>query len=366
MIDRVFEAYGTELAALGGLALLLLVGLALRRPKRAPAVEQIEETQETIEPETEQPEHIEFVDDSTSALLSDLLGLALDDPRLDFEFDEEHASVVEEVGNSLPRLVMERQYLPRKPLVLPQLLRAVGDESSSQQDLAKIITQDPVLTADVLRIVNNPLYRTTKVPIESVSRAVVQIGVEGLKSLVSVSIMQPVFQVPKGVFDNFANIIWELAELSALAAQEYARAMRIDSPFKAHLLAMIRCISDTVLFRFSIDMYAQTGGLQPHPDALVQTLTNNADDVTRLLVEEWQLAEEFRHAADEYCAQGSVNELGGLAAALYYGRLAGGAALLARHAWIEAQNVPPILVRKGLPEDLALVISDRLVAQEQT
>ena len=63
---------------------------------------------------------------------------------------------------------------------MPQLLRAVRDPSVGSGALGSIIAQDPVLAGDALRLANSSYYRTTSKPIETIQRAVVICGTDGL------------------------------------------------------------------------------------------------------------------------------------------------------------------------------------------
>ena len=50
------------------------------------------------------------------------------------------------------------------------------------------------------------LYRTSREPVDSLDRAVQTLGIDGLRGLMAVAILQPVFRLPRGYFDNFADV----------------------------------------------------------------------------------------------------------------------------------------------------------------
>ena len=89
---------------------------------------------------------------------------------------------------------LAERYFPRRPLLMPRLMAAVRDPASAATRLADIIAQDPVLAGDVLRLANSAWYRVTRDPVETLQRAVIVCGTDGLQSLASLALMQPVFR----------------------------------------------------------------------------------------------------------------------------------------------------------------------------
>lgn len=73
--------------------------------------------------------------------------------------DPAQAAVLAAVGAALDHVDLRPQLLPRRPQLLPQLMRAVNDPDASGRGIAAIIAQDPALAANLLRIANSALYR---------------------------------------------------------------------------------------------------------------------------------------------------------------------------------------------------------------
>jgi HD-like signal output (HDOD) protein len=246
-------------------------------------------------------------------------------------------------------------------MVLPQLLRAVRSDETSKQELVQIIMQDPVITGDVLKMANSSYYRISAEPVETIGRAVVVLGMDGLKSLISASVMQPVFQVPKGYFDDFSKIVWEHAFHSALGAQIYARKTRSCDSFTAHLLGLVTSISYIVLFRLGIDVYTGFPGILPRTEVFVRIMDESAGRITLLIAEDWQLGPHIVGALKEYLDATPVNRMSPLARALYFGSLGGAGALLCHHRLMKEEKVLAIMVDKGLDEEVAQAIWQPLI-----
>ncbi len=73
--------------------------------------------------------------------------------------------------------------LPAVPKTLSEVLHRLDDIATSAHTLEEIITQDPVLTAKILKIANSPYYGLSG-GVNSISKAVVVLGVEEIRNLV--------------------------------------------------------------------------------------------------------------------------------------------------------------------------------------
>jgi HD-like signal output (HDOD) protein len=127
--------------------------------------------------------------------------------------------------------------LPRLPAVLPQLLRLLKSDSADGTKLAQLIGRDPVLVGEVMRVTKSAHYRTLK-PIVSLQHAVVLLGQEGLRQMVTQHVMKPILQAGAGMFGYAAGQrLWDHAERSAHASMFLARGQ--GDPFEAYLAGVV-------------------------------------------------------------------------------------------------------------------------------
>ena len=109
---------------------------------------------------------------------------------------------------TLKAAATDERFLPRRPLLLPRLLRATSDDDSSQREIADIISGDPALVGSLLKLANSPLYRTPGQAVESVDRAVALLGLGGVRSLVTVALVRPLFRGDDNQLGRFVETIW--------------------------------------------------------------------------------------------------------------------------------------------------------------
>ena len=73
----------------------------------------------------------------------------------------EHDQIVAAALAAIGDAGTQRRYAPRRPHLLPQLMRAVNDEDVSRRELVAIIARDPSLVGSLLKMANSAFYRVT-------------------------------------------------------------------------------------------------------------------------------------------------------------------------------------------------------------
>jgi len=234
-----------------------------------------------------------------------------------------------------------RRLAPRRPSLLPQLIRTANDDAAPRRELAAIIRRDPSLVGSLLEMANSSFYRVTERPVESIDRAVVLLGSEGIRSLIAAAAMQPIFRIAAGPFPQFAQTVWEHAWRSANAAVVHAAMAERADPFAAELLSLVWGLADVVLFRAVLERYetaAARGRLRPDP-GVIAVLESHSVRVARRIGAGWELSEGSLGALE----QGEpATPLG---RSLRFGRVVGALAVLRINGVIDeataAASLPP-------------------------
>ncbi len=301
---------------------------------------------------------IPYADQAMELMVLEVYRKAFGTTNFNYVVLGEHETVMSAVRESLSGAVGQREYFPRKPLIVPRLLAAIKNSETSLKELVGIIMQDPVLTGDVLRMANSPFYRIGKESIDTLGRAVLVLGMEGLRSLVASTVMQPVFQVPRGYFEQFSVTVWSLAQRAALGAQSYARVTRECDGFSAHLLCLLYYLGYIVLFRLTVATYQQASGSLPRAEVFTRLIDERADILAGLIAKEWELPMPMRDAIAEHAARSAIGSMSPLARALYFGRLCGIASLMEEEFDQEPAELLALLERKGLSAEQAQALWD--------
>ncbi|MBB4133313.1 HDOD domain-containing protein [Xanthomonas sp. 3075] len=240
-------------------------------------------------------------------------------------------AVLEAVGASLEHVDLRPQLLPRRPHLLPQLMRAVNDPDASGRGIAAIIAQDPALAANLLRIANSALYRPQGAPLESLERAVVHIGTEGVRQIVAAAVMQPVLSLDGGLYSRLPAAVWDYALRTATAAAAYMRERGGDT-LSAQLAGLLQGLGAVVVLRVLRDTYAERPTLPYSLEVAAAVVERHTAAVAKTIATAWDLPASLSIALDEQRPEHDTTLLATpLGLALHYGRLAAALAMLARH-----------------------------------
>lgn len=270
---------------------------------------------------------------------------------LDFDGDADAATgaadapLLEAVRATLARIDSQPHYLPRRPLVLPQLMRSVNDPDGSARAVAAIIQRDPALAAHLLRVANSAYYRTQPRPVASLERAVAMVGTDGLRRIVAAALMQPVMGGGGDVFARASATAWDHALLAGEAAAERARGATREDPFAAHLLCLLLGLAGVVVLQVLRDEYAKRAGLRPDGAVAAALLEGDAAAVAGSIALRWNLAEGLRATLQAGVPEWSGEGADTLAHAVHAGRLGAALLLLHHHGRVDADAARACLAR---------------------
>jgi HD-like signal output (HDOD) protein len=334
------------LACLGLLVAIVAAVRALRRPQAM--------LKTPTSAPTDQPgasDQTPFATTAIEQVAADVYALAFNVARTDYRILGQHQAVLAAAKRAVPDVVNEPRYFPRRPTLLPKLLRAINAQDSNRAEIVRLILQDPVLAGNVLKRANSVFYRQSSMAVESVDRAVVILGNEGLRAPVATAVMQPVFRLPKGFFDQFAPLTWELAQRTALAAETHARLHRTGDTFVAHLLGLLEGLGRIVLFRLTHECYRAQTNSMPRAEVFIRLMMDHGAEVARSVAAAWEMSPTFLEAIDAQIAHTPPSAMPPLARTLYFADLSGQLALLVRHGKLDADQAKALLHAQGMDAD---------------
>lgn len=202
--------------------------------------------------------------------------------------------------------------VPRVPAVIPELLRSLRDYSITSADLARQLSQDVVLVAEVIREVNSPYYHPGA-PVRNLEGAVMLLGENGLRMLLARVSFRPIISMQTGTYARMvAPHVWSQAENCALAAS--LLSTRIDvNPFEAYLAGLMQNVGLIVAFRL-IDQLSPDQSL-PYSAEFCARLFSDARVLSSRIAALWDFPRPVAAAIEE----AGLPAAEGLAQALAYG-----------------------------------------------
>lgn len=131
---------------------------------------------------------------------------------------------------------MKIEELPRLSSNTTKILEKLNDDESSVEEVTQIIKTDPVIATEVLKISNSAYFKRTSKDLTNLDAAIVVLGFDNLKSMISNVLMRPVIQIKPIYFKMFGKQLWAHSQDCAFACQQHASANNVD-PYAAICLA---------------------------------------------------------------------------------------------------------------------------------
>lgn len=183
--------------------------------------------------------------------------------------------------------------LPRQPLSLPMLMRALSDESTDRQKLTDIILKDPALTDQLLQVANSPYFRPGEHTIESVDQAVFVLGIDGIRNVIAAAVMRPMMAARNSREALFAQRCWRWGLSCGRAAEMVARLQGADP--SAHFMTGLLPSLAYLTLRRELNRICRTSasGAEPEPALIRQVTARYQWTTCQLLANEWALPPKY-------------------------------------------------------------------------
>ncbi|AGG89532.1 putative signal transduction protein [Rhodanobacter denitrificans] len=177
--------------------------------------------------------------------------------------------------------------LPRLPTVLPQLLRALKNDNAGGGELARLIGRDPLMVGEVMRVTGSVHYRAAQ-PITSLQQAVVLLGQDGLRRVLTQHVMKPILQAHAGAFGHAAGErLWHHAERCAHACAWLGRNNRCDA-FEAYLAGIVCHAGDGAVIRL-LDRIGPAADAEPPSPGFLAGCDALAARLSLEVAQHWEL-----------------------------------------------------------------------------
>jgi putative nucleotidyltransferase with HDIG domain len=206
--------------------------------------------------------------------------------------------VISDFAKRLERII---DYLPPIPIIMMELLKALGDENVGMNDLAKIIAKDPSMSMNVLKIANSAFYRLPY-KVATVERAVNMLGMREITMICvacgAYRALMPSRNAQTFDFDDF----WRHSVATGVIARKLCKELRICDHNIAYFLGLLHDVGKIILDRFAHDIYSLV--IQTTFDECVSMIEaekrligESHDVIGGFVMEKWKLPEVFADAA---------------------------------------------------------------------
>lgn len=148
----------------------------------------------------------------------------------------------------LDQEVLSLDQLPRRPASFPLLIKLLNSDNASNSEIANTILSDPALATQTLKTANSPFFRTSNETIDSIERAVFILGIQGIRNIISATVMMPLIKGRNSREALFSKKVWQWGLLSATASDQLAHHQEASSG-PVYLLGLLPALTYFLIYQ---------------------------------------------------------------------------------------------------------------------
>jgi putative nucleotidyltransferase with HDIG domain len=193
----------------------------------------------------------------------------------------------------LRRIIAKVEDLPTLPRTVLRITELVNDPRASAKDLSIIITDDQVLTARLLKLVNSSFYGFPQ-PVTTVTGAIVLLGFDAIRNLLLTTSVLDLFPARIAKVRRDQEQLWDHSLACAIGAKSIGNFLQYDKLEELFVAGLLHDIGKIVEMMFLQDDFARITERVRDQGVLISTAEQDLlgcthADIGRLLAERWNL-----------------------------------------------------------------------------
>lgn len=190
--------------------------------------------------------------------------------------------------------------MPGLPISAAKALNICNQPDASPSALTRVVALDPVLTAQVLRLINSTYYALPS-KVESLIRAVVMLGFNTIKNLVVSTIVVDTIRNQAALPSHFTDFFWHHSLCVGLMARALADFTQVPAADQEafFVAGLLHDLGKIPLCQYNQDKYLTLWTSAYRDNKSIHTVENrlfgtNHNQAGGLIAEKWQLGKEMR------------------------------------------------------------------------
>lgn len=216
------------------------------------------------------------------------------------------------MNDACARMIKNIENIGTAPTVTLRVLQEVKKPEGDLQAIARLIMDDPRISAQVLKVANSPLFAGLA-RISTVSQAVVTLGLQNIQQILFAIELFGVFK-GEGIRSDFSEeTFWKHSLAGAMLTEELCSSDRKIDSETAYLAALLRNIGVLAIRQYLtgefeiINALMQTNGVD-FITASQMILGNHHKNIGYLIAQQWKLPEKIVSALGKAESKGEIAE----------------------------------------------------------
>ncbi|MCL5270390.1 MAG: HDOD domain-containing protein [bacterium] len=190
------------------------------------------------------------------------------------------------------------QDLPVLSAVATQALELIQDPDVTTRKIDELVRQDPSLTQRLLHTANSPFY-VGRIPSQSISEAMVRLGLRQLRNVVVVAATGELFNAG----DTLVQDMWDHAIACAIGSYILADFLHTAQTEESFIAGMLHDVGKLIIYRQHPELYhslrerADAGAIPLYIVENEELKYFNHMTVGGLAIRKWRLADSVAEAA---------------------------------------------------------------------
>jgi putative nucleotidyltransferase with HDIG domain len=197
------------------------------------------------------------------------------------------------------RLIAKVEDLPTLPRTVLRITELVNDPRASARDLSRVITDDQVLTARLLKLVNSSFYGFPQ-RVSTVTSAIVLVGFDAIRNLLLTTSVLDLFPSRTPQVRRYQETLWDHSLACAIGAKAIGAVVRCEKLEEIFVAGLLHDIGKIVVMsllpeKFDRIIVRAREGRLLIAEAEKEVLSCTHADIGRLLLERWNLPTKLMH-----------------------------------------------------------------------
>lgn len=214
--------------------------------------------------------------------------------------------------HELKRVIQRINDLPTLPRIVFKITELVNNPRSSASDLSRIITEDQILTARLLRLVNSACYGFPR-KISTVTDAVVLLGFDAIRNLLLTTSIFDLFSYKSKLTSFDCEQLWDHSLGCAVGAKAIGRHLKHEKIEELFVSGLLHDIGKIVEMHFLPEQFDKIISQADENNKVLflaeqEILGYTHVDIGKLLSDRWNLPSIIAHVILHHHSPGEAKD----------------------------------------------------------